>query len=58
MSRPCTCENQEKCRLCYLYHNDDRYKKLWDKQPAREKKLVVKTLETKSAGGCGCKNKT
>jgi hypothetical protein len=29
MKRPCTCDKTDVCRLCWLYHNDDRYKKLW-----------------------------
>lgn len=54
--RPCTCE-KEKCPLCWKYHNDDRYKKLWDRLPARSKKPVVKTLEAKPTGDCGCNKK-
>lgn len=34
--RRCTCDKVDKCRLCWLYHNDPRYKKLWGRgQPAR-----------------------
>jgi hypothetical protein len=39
--RPCTCDRFQKdqpyqlgqCRLCWLYHNDDRYRRLWDGLP-------------------------
>jgi hypothetical protein len=39
MSRPCECDRQQggpwvkgrDCRPCWLYHNDPRYKKLWDR---------------------------
>lgn len=27
--RPCECDRTESCRLCWLYHNDDRYRRLW-----------------------------
>jgi hypothetical protein len=33
MPRPCTCE-KDGCRLCHLYHKDERYKRLWDGTPA------------------------
>lgn len=26
--RPCQCDKPE-CRLCWLFHNDERYTKLW-----------------------------
>jgi Family of unknown function (DUF6171) len=29
--RPCTCE-RETCRLCFLYHNDERYNRHWGGQ--------------------------
>ena len=27
--RPCVCDQTRTCRLCWLYHNDDRYHKMW-----------------------------
>lgn len=39
--RPCTCNRVTgpsytltQCRLCWLYHNDDRYHELWSETPA------------------------
>lgn len=31
--RPCLCDKTERCRLCWLYHNDPRYHALWSGQP-------------------------
>lgn len=39
MSRPCTCNrvlentpyDTTQCRLCWLYHNDPKYREAWDK---------------------------
>lgn len=28
--RPCECEQIETCRLCWLFHNDERYRRLWE----------------------------
>jgi hypothetical protein len=27
--RPCQCDNVAYCRLCWLWHNDPAYKRLW-----------------------------
>src|SRR4051812_19883346 len=43
MSRPCACDRCERdrpwargqCHLCWLYHNDARYRDLWDNVPTR-----------------------
>lgn len=49
MSRPCECDRFERgkpydvktmCRLCWLYHNDDRYKALWTDKPSLLTKAV------------------
>lgn len=29
IARPCTCGHVEKCRLCWLYHNNPAYRKIW-----------------------------
>ncbi|AMV24189.1 LicD family protein [Gemmata sp. SH-PL17] len=29
LARPCTCDNRDTCRVCYLYHTDPRYRALW-----------------------------
>lgn len=29
MTRPCTCDQAATCRLCWLWHNDERYNRLW-----------------------------
>lgn len=51
--RPCNCErtppkgepyNPDYCRLCWLYHNDDRYRKLWDNSAAPQPALQAPSL--------------
>ncbi len=39
MKRPCTCDKPE-CRLCWLYHNDARYRKLWEATPSFAQKVI------------------
>lgn len=29
MTRPCSCDRTTTCRLCWLWHNDARYNRLW-----------------------------
>ena len=46
MIRPCNCDRQQggewvigrDCRLCWLYHNDARYAKLWNDVPSSPRK--------------------
>lgn len=56
MARPCVCD-EEKCRVCWLYHNDKRYKELFDSDRLDSKKPGQKSLKIKSGERrpCGCK---
>lgn len=29
MARPCVCDKTDTCRVCWLFHNDSRYKTLY-----------------------------
>jgi hypothetical protein len=57
MPRPCTCDRQnqglpytlDQCRLCWLYHNDQRYKVLWDGADLPPITQQIGTLATSTA---------
>jgi len=42
--RPCTCEQTGSCRLCYLYHHDARYRRLWDGESQQPPSLAQKAV--------------
>lgn len=72
MKRPCGCDrcvidgpcSEGDCRLCWLFHNDQRYKNLWTKpadkrapRPATvgtELKRLLRELGITDFAGCGC----
>jgi hypothetical protein len=37
--RPCTCD-RDGCRLCWLYHNDERYRLLWSGEGLGEQESI------------------
>jgi hypothetical protein len=74
--RPCNCNRcavdgpyePGNCRLCWLWHNDPRYTKLWSGSstelaknvaagPGSELKKLLAKLGITSFDGCGCESK-
>jgi hypothetical protein len=47
--RPCSCDQ---CHLCRLYHNDPRYRVLWDQGKTRCRHLGPETGETRECDTC------
>lgn len=52
MSRPCTCDRAQKgprtedqCPLCWLYHNSDAYRNLWDNPDQSTQTVSVPTIK-------------
>lgn len=51
MNRPCSCDRLLDCRLCWLYHNDPRYTKLWNDGPRSGSSSLLSPEETESLFG-------
>lgn len=49
MSRHCACDDTLSCRLCWLYHNDPKYRAKWeDATPQPVPPLIVTATSTKA----------
>lgn len=70
MPRPCSHETQLQpgpyqegtCRLCWLYFNDETYRKLWDGEGVQAQAQTFPApqpapQQPKPRGGCGCGKK-
>ena len=56
--RPCRCDRVPACHVCTLYHKDERYRKLWDRDdpggPGTELKAMLLALGIQSMASCRC----
>lgn len=65
--RPCMCERFKgaayspgDCRLCWLYHHDPRYQRLWDdgvqtlRAKQRKKAAPITAVQTRATPGKKC----
>lgn len=56
MRRPCQCDDVARCKACWLFHNDERYWRLWSPQCVHFRD-IVKSRTAPDGRECDCKTK-
>lgn len=59
MRRPCSCDDVRRCRLCWLFHHDERYRALWNENErmVERRALCVHLGRVVDRLGCPCERR-
>lgn len=60
MAKPCKHDNYvDKCRFCWLFENDNRYRLLWEEKEVVEQKSTPTFPQREiRIRNCNCRNKS